>query len=220
MIAIAIVPAYNEADQVGSVVRSLFDKVSEVVVIDDGSSDSTAEAALAAGAIVIVHPINRGQGAALETGHAYARSRGADLVVHFDADGQFDPADIPSAIQALEEAHADILLGSRFLDRRSQIPWLKRCLLFPLGRLIHALTLNTRLTDVHNGFRVLTKRALSVIYLTQDRMAHATEIIALSEKNRLKIIEFPVKVEYREYGQGISGGLGIIRDLFMGKYIR
>ena len=92
---IAIVPAHNEESSIGSVVRSLVRHVDQVVVVDDGSRDATAKEAASAGAVVLRHAINRGQGAALETGHEYARRAGADFVLHFDADGQFDAADVP-----------------------------------------------------------------------------------------------------------------------------
>ena len=85
---LAIVPAYNESKRIGSVVRSLFDHVDMVVVVDDASRDATATLAQQAGATVLQHTVNRGQGAALETGHAYARSIDATYVLHFDGDGQ------------------------------------------------------------------------------------------------------------------------------------
>lgn len=220
MLFIAIVPAYNEAASIGSVVRNLFGYVDEVVVIDDGSKDATSEVAKAAGAMVIRHRVNRGQGAALETGHAYARARQAEYVLHFDADGQFDAADIAPALVALQKSGADILLGSRALDARSDVPWVKKYILFPCARFFHWLTLGIRLTDVHNGFRILSKTALQTIELRQDRMAHATEIIASLKTHHLSYIEFPVKVVYREYGQGFRGGVKVLQDLFMGRFIK
>lgn len=216
---LAIVPAYNEAPTIGSVVRSLFEHVDRVVVVDDGSSDGTGDVARAAGAAVLTHRINRGQGAALETGHEYARLIRAEYVVHFDGDGQFDVADIAPARQALEHAGADILFGSRFFDTRSNIPFMKKYVLFPLGRLFHRIVVGIPLTDVHNGFRILTARALERIHLTQDGMAHATEILQQTRTSGLHYIEFPVKVEYREYGQGARGGVAILKDLLVGKFL-
>lgn len=216
---IAIVPAYNEEDSIGSVTRNLFGHVDEVVVVDDGSRDRTAVEARLAGATVLRHRINRGQGAALETGHEYARRRGADMVIHFDGDGQFDVADIAPAVTALRRADADVLLGSRFLGQASNIPFTKKYILFPLGRLFHRVTVGLPLTDVHNGFRLLTGHALSAISLRQDRMAHATEILMEVKRHRLRYIEFPVKVVYHEYGQRMSGSLRIIGDLMMGTFV-
>ena len=216
---LALVPAYNEEKKIGSVVRSLFGHVDEIVVIDDGSKDATAKVAREAGATVLRHEINRGQGAALETGHAYARQRGASYVVHFDGDGQFDVADIAAAKQHLIQAHADILFGSRFLHQQSDIPWTKRALLLPLARLVQKYVFGVSLSDAHNGFRILNKEALEKIVITQDRMAHATEIPVLAKHHGLVIIEFPVKIHYHQYGQGPKGALRILKDLFIGQFV-
>lgn len=215
----AIVPAHDEAVTVGAVIASLLSAVDRVVVVDDASTDETAAVARTAGAVVLVHTLNRGQGAALETGHSYARSISADYVLHFDADGQFDAADITPALAALKEHGADILFGSRFLDQRSEVPFVKRYLLLPVARLVHRVLGGAQVTDAHNGFRILNKKALEQIQITHDRMAHATEIPLQAKRYGLRVIEFPVKVTYREYGQGWRGGINILRDLFLGKFL-
>lgn len=217
---IAIVPAYNEEKNIGSVVRSLFRHVDQVVVVDDCSRDRTADEAKAAGAVVLVHEINRGQGAALETGHTYARQAGAKYVIHFDGDGQFSVDDIRPALEHLQKHNADILLGSRFLDARSNVPWLKKYFLHPIAKIINRLFGGLYLSDVHNGFRVLSRRALDHIEINQDRMAHATEIPYLVRKHNLAYVEFPVKVTYKEYGQSGLSGIAIVKDLFLDKFIR
>lgn len=217
---LAIVPAYNESARIGSVVRSLFDHVDHVVVVDDCSADNTASVAEAAGATVLRHKINRGQGAALETGHSYARKSGALHVIHFDGDGQFSPLDIPLAKAHLEQSGADILFGSRFLDDRTNMPWFKRHILNPIGRFIDRLMGNPKLSDAHNGFRILTAKALEHVVITQDRMAHASEIPQLAKRGKLHIVEFPVKVTYHEYGQGAMGGITIVKDLLLGKFVK
>ena len=217
---IAIVPAYNEKKRIGSVVRSLFEHVDKVVVVDDASKDSTAAIARDAGAVVLSHGINRGQGAALETGHAYARKVEADFVLHFDGDGQFDVGDIVPGLEKLKNSKADILFGSRFLDSRSQIPFLKKYILLPIGKIINRILAGIYLTDAHNGFRILNKKALQNLKITQDGMAHATEILVLAKKYNLQYIEYPVKVTYHEYGQRAVGGLKILRDLFMSRFVK
>lgn len=217
---LAVVPAYNEEKTIGSVIRSLFEHVDKVVVVDDGSTDDTLCEAQRANAVVLRHEINRGQGASLETGHEYARKIGVDYVLHFDADGQFDVSDIAPALKALQESGADILFGSRFLGKKSNIPFFKRWLVLPISKFLNFLISKLFLSDVHNGFRILTRRALDSIRITQDRMAHATEIVAQVKKNNLKYIEFPVTVRYSEYGQGVGGGLRVLRDLVMGKFIK
>jgi glycosyltransferase involved in cell wall biosynthesis len=215
---LAIVPAYNESRRVGAVVSQLLPLVDRVVVVDDGSRDGTAEEARSAGAHVLSHAINRGQGAALETGHAYGRQIGADVVLHFDADGQFSVADIMPALKAMSEANADVLFGTRYGGASSHIPWTKRYILRPIGRIVDRLFGSVRLSDAHNGFRLLSKRALEQVRISQSGMAHATEIPSLVKKNNLSYIEFPVSVTYHEYGQGVKGGIAVVRDLVFGLF--
>ncbi len=229
-----VVPAYNEEKNIGRVVRDLIKYgYTNIIVVDDGSSDKTGAEARSAGATVLRHPLNRGQGAALQTGDDYILSRGASLrgsedssgsrttaVVHFDADGQFDPADIAPALKLLEEKKLDVVLGSRFLDKRSRIPFFKKYIIFPAGRLINFFLTGLRLSDVHNGFRVLSRRALEQIRITQDGMAHNSEIIAQIKKKNLPFAEQPVAVYYYEYGQGIGGGFKILRDWILSKLIK
>lgn len=216
----ALVPAYEEEERIAGVVIELLSHVDDVVVIDDGSKDSTAKKAEEAGATVLRHRLNRGQGAALETGHAYARLKQADYVLHFDGDGQFSVEDIAPAVQALQEANADILFGSRFLDKQSELPWQKRYVLLPIARLIDQLFGALPLSDAHNGFRLLTRKALDEIMITQDRMAHASEIPQLVRKKGLRYVEFPVHVTYHRFGQGAIGGVHIIKDLLMQYFVR
>ncbi len=217
---IALVPAYNESERIAEVVRSLLEKkVDEVVVIDDGSSDDTALRARDAGATVLIHEINLGQGAALETGHEYARQKKADFVLHFDGDGQFDVDDIFRAKEMIEQNNADIVLGSRFLGKNSSVPWFKRHILLPIGRIINRIFTGLSLTDAHNGFRVLNSRAFTKIQLKHNRMAHATEILEQINKHGLTFKEIPITVTYREYGQRMKSGFAILKDLIIGKFV-
>lgn len=216
---VAIVPAHNEEESIGSVVRSLFKHVDMVVVINDGSLDTTEMVAREAGAVVLTHEINRGQGAALQTGHEYALSVGAEYVLHFDGDGQFSVEDIAPAYEAMVWHGAQVLFGSRFLDGRSKVPWTKKNILFPVAKLVHKVFGGPRLSDIQNGFRILSRDALLKIKINQDRMAHATEIPAEVNRLGLPYVEFPVQVRYREYGLGLGGGVGIVRDLFFGRFI-
>lgn len=215
---VAIVPALNEEENIADVVQGLLTQVDTVVVVDDGSFDDTAEKAKTAGAVVLQHKINRGQGASLQTGHEYAREIGADYVLHFDADGQFCVEDIKPALEKLISSEADILFGSRFLDDRTQIPWFKKNVLFPIARLFNKF-FGVYLTDIHNGFRILNKLALQQISIEQDCMAHATEIPVKVKKLGLKHIEFPIKVVYHEFGQGAVGGFKVVKDLLIGKFV-
>ena len=232
-----IVPVYNEAKNIGRVVRDLFQlqdgfrqivKVNserlrndfKVIVVDDGSVDDTAKVAREAGATVLRHAINRGQGAALQTGNEYARRHGAEYVIHFDGDGQFDVADIAPALEKLNKDNLDVVLGSRFLDNRSKLPWTKRYIVLPLARWIQNVLTGVTLTDVHNGFRVLNKRALEKIEITQDGMAHNTEMVSQIKQHNLRFAESPVVVRYAEYGQGLSGGVKIMFDVLFSHLVK
>ncbi len=217
---IALVPAFNEEKNVGSVVRSLLFHVDKVVVIDDCSNDNTYTVAQDAGATVIRHKINRGQGAAIETGHQYARLHNATYVLHFDADDQFDVKDIAPALETLQKQKADILFGSRFLQKKSNVPFFKRTVILPIARLVNKLFVSLTLSDAHNGFRILHKNALDKIVITQDRMAHASEIPALVVKHDLTYVEFPITVFYHEYGQGLAGGIQVVKDLLIGTFLQ
>jgi len=216
-----VVPAYNEEKKIFKTVESLKKAGwSNIVVIDDGSFDNTAFLAQQAGARVIKHIINRGQGAALQTGHEYVLRLGAQFIVDFDADGQFDPLDINIAIEKLKQENLDVVLGSRFLDDRSQIPFSKKYLLLPLAKIINGFFTGVKLTDVHNGFRVFSRDALQKIEITQDKMAHNTQIVAQIKKNKLYFSEIPVKVYYDDYGQGWRGGVEIVKDLLVNFFVK
>lgn len=212
---VIVIPAYNEEKTIGRVISGLFEHgYRTVVVIDDGSTDTTSECARAVGALVFRHSINRGQGAALETGNEVARHMGAEYVVHFDGDGQFNPGDIASALALARQEEIDVVLGSRFLDSRSELPWSKRFIILPLARCINKILTGVQLTDSHNGFRVLSKKALSLLRITHDRMAHNSEIVAQLRTHRLVFKEIPVEVSYTRYGQGVRGGFKILYDWF------
>lgn len=217
---IAIVPVFNEEKRIAEVVKSLRAHVDSVVVVDDKSSDNTVLEAKKNGAIILSHKINLGQGAALETGHEYARMMDADYVLHFDGDGQFCVDDIIPALENLQKNEADILFGSRFLDKRSKLPFFKKYFLLPIGKFVNKLFGVVPLRDAQNGFRILNKKALEKIRITQNRMAHATEIMGLVKEHGLKYVEFPVQVIYHEYGQSTLGGFKIVRDLLFGKFLK
>lgn len=218
---VAIVPAYNEEKRVGSVVRSLLDYVDEVVVVDDGSKDNTSRVARDAGATVFRHKINMGQGASIETGHEYARGKKDVLyVLHFDADGQFVVNDIIPSLNILKSSNVDVLFGSRYGTKTSNVPWTKKYLIRPIGRIIDRLFGSVRLSDAHNGFRILNRRALDLIKITQSRMAHASEIPALVKRHKLSYIEVPVTVVYHEYGQSVDGGISVVKDLIMSLFAK
>ncbi len=217
-----VIAAYNEASVVHRVVGEVASRGYKVVVVDDGSSDQTARAASAADS-VIRHPINLGQGAALQTGIEHALRQGAEIVVTFDADGQHRAADIENLVRALEQSQADFALGSRFLGRSVDLPPSRR-LLLKAATLFTRLTTGLRLTDTHNGLRAMTRRGAGMIRLRQNRMAHASEILAQIAASGLGHVEVPVSIEYTAYslakGQRAGDALVILLDLFARRLYR
>ncbi len=212
----AVIPAYNEAATVAQAVRGVLPYVSRVVVVDDGSCDDTAAQAKAAGAKVVRHAVNLGQGAALQTGIDYALLRKAEIIVTFDADGQHDPADIPSLVAAL--AHADVAFGSRFLGQAVGMGRL-RGLFLKLARAYTYATTGLMLSDTQNGVRALSAQAARRIRLRQNRMAHAAEFIAQVAQHKLRFAEVPCTVRYTDYsrakGQKSRHAIYILLDLFL-----
>ncbi len=171
--------------------------VNHVVVVDDGSLDATSDAARQAGAMVLRHIINRGQGAALETGKIFAlKNLDAEIIVHFDADGQMEGQEIPTLLEPIIMGRADVVLGSRFLGKEAiNMPWFRR-LMLKVGTLFTMFFSGIRVTDSHNGFRALSRKAAQEIEITLDRMAHASEILDLIVAKRLRYVEVPVTIRY------------------------
>ena len=215
-----IIPAYNEADTIQEVVLEVQKYIPDIIVVDDGSSDQTFEVAETTGVIVLKHLINRGQGAALRTGTKYALKMGADIVVHLDADGQHRAKDILAMTEPVIRDEVDITLGSRFLSNSSKIPWSKKNIIIPMARVINWLVAGLWLTDAHNGWRAMSKRAAKLIEIEQDHMAHNTDIIAQIVKHDLRYKEVAVEIIYREYGQGFRGGVKILLDILKNKSLK
>jgi glycosyltransferase involved in cell wall biosynthesis len=218
-----VIPAYNEGTVIFRVVSDVKRAGYPVVVIDDGSSDTTAEQARAAGATVIKHPFNLGQGAALQTGIDYALTQAADCIVTFDADGQHRVSDISHLTDALVRERADFALGSRFLGQAPDMPALRRLVLHAATAFTR-LTTGLQLTDTHNGLRAMTRRGAAAIKLRQNRMAHASECLAQIAASGLRYVEQPVTIEYSAYslakGQHVRDAVHILLDLFARKLHR
>ncbi len=215
-----VIPAYNEEKTIEKVVREVKFYVDKVVVVDDGSVDQTSYLAQKSGAIVLRHLINRGQGAALETGNQYALSKGADIIVHFDADGQFLAREILEVITPIKKGEAQIVFGSRFLEKKSHIPWFKKNIIIPLAHLANKIFIGKSLSDPQSGFRALSRTAAQKIKIEQDDMAHCSEIIYKAFSNQLKIKEVPITVIYHDFGQRFLSGIKIIKDLILGLLIK
>ncbi len=219
-----IIPCYNEQEVLRDTVSRAVETGLEVVVVDDASTPPAAELLGDLPVHLIRHPLNLGQGAALQTGMDYACSQGAPAALHFDADGQHRVEDIGLFLAALAEG-ADVVLGSRFLrpDDSAGIPWRKR-LLLQCARVVNLLFTGLWLTDAHNGFRALNRRALQLINLRENRMAHASEILQQIRGHHLRVIEVPTVIDYSAYsqakGQRLSNSLNILLDLLMRKFLR
>jgi glycosyltransferase involved in cell wall biosynthesis len=215
-----VIAAYNESSQIKDVIESLISKgFFNIIVIDDGSLDGTAIYAKKAGAITLIHPINLGQGAALQTGVDFALAQGASYIVTFDADNQHDVDDIVPAISCLEKSGAAICLGSRFKGKTINMPLTKRITL-KAAIFFTQLTTGLSISDAHNGFRVFTNRGARKIRIRQNRMAHASEILNQIAERKISYIEHPVTIRYTTYsiskGQKISNSVSILKDLFIG----
>ena len=222
-VIIVVIAAFNEADVIGPVVRDIRQSYPNVVVVDDGSSDGTAACALASGAVILRHAVNLGQGAALQTGITYALARGGEFVVTFDADGQHACADIARMVRALIENDAEVALGSRFLGKAVGISTARRILL-RLAVLFTRLTTGLKVTDTHNGLRVFTRAAARKVKITQNRMAHASELLDQVARHKMSYVEVAVTISYtnhsRAKGQTILGAADIFGDLVLGKLAR
>lgn len=214
-----VIAAYNEELVIAETVANVLVYIGNVIVVDDCSVDTTGQKAFDAGAHVLRHPINLGQGAALQTGIEYALTKDAEYIVTFDADGQHSATEILPMLLALQQSDSDIVLGSRFLGKTSNLPWQRR-LILKLAIVFTRVTGDIRLTDVHNGFRVMSRHFCNQFEFQQNRMAHASEILNHISSHNIKFIEFPVTITYTEYsmhkGQRSSNALRVLMELFMG----
>jgi glycosyltransferase involved in cell wall biosynthesis len=217
---ICVIPAYNEAKNITEVVNRVRPFVDEIVIVDDCSQDETANIANTLNVKVLRHPINRGQGAALQTGNDYALKNQADIIIHFDADNQFQAEEIPDLTKPIELGQADAVLGSRFLSKKSDLPVFKKIVIMPLARIFNKLFFNIQLSDPQSGFRALSYKAAQQIKIKNDGMAHCSEILHQLYTNKIKTIEVPITVIYHEYGQKFSGGFRIIKDILIKKIIK
>ncbi len=215
-----IVPAYNEAVVIGDVVAELRTVFDHVVCVDDGSADDTGELARQAGASLVRHPINLGQGAAIQTGVEYARKQpGARVFATFDADGQHRVKDVVKMIDRLNRGDVDIVIGTRFGQQvANRPPLLKRIVLQTAARLSRRGR-RLGLTDTNNGLRVFNKTVADGMNITMSGMSHATEIVMMIAENHWRVAEVPVEVLYTEYskskGQPLLNGVNIIFDGFL-----
>lgn len=199
-------PAYNEGKRIAGVIAGVRSRVAaDVLVVDDGSSDDTAQQARSRGAIVAAHAVNLGYGAALQTGYRYALRRGYDAVVQLDADGQHDPTSIRTLVDGLH--HADVVVGSRFLDTQSYVPhFTKRIGMWLFGRVASALA-GQRITDPTSGFQAISHDALR-FYAHERYPADYpdADVLAMVARSGLRLVEVPVRMLESPQGKSMHSG--------------
>ncbi|MBI2472932.1 glycosyltransferase family 2 protein [Candidatus Uhrbacteria bacterium] len=213
----AVIPAYNEETTIAEVLQKTKPFVDQIILVNDGSSDQTAQRALAQGVRVVNHSVNRGLGASLGTGFAAAQYLGADAVITLDADGQHDPAEIKKFIEAIEHG-ADVVIGSRMLTGFDGMPWYRQVAQV-LGNLVTFCLFGAWVTDSQSGFRAFTRFALQQIQIKTNRMEVSSEIIAEAKRHKLNLVEVPIKAIYTEYslskGQSFFVGLKTLIKLVL-----
>jgi polyprenyl-phospho-N-acetylgalactosaminyl synthase len=212
-----VVPAFNEASVIGDVIADLRSVFDHTVVVDDGSKDGTGDIALRAGAHVVPHPVNLGQGAAIQTGVEYARRQpGAQVFATFDADGQHRLKDVIAMIDRLSSEEVDLVVGTRFAEPSVSRPPLAKRILLRAAAWLSPSSRQLGLTDAHNGLRVFNKEVADGLNLTMSGMSHASEFITLAVENRWRVVEEPVEILYSDYskskGQPLLNGVNIMFD--------
>ena len=218
-----VVPAYNEGRVIGDVITGLASAFPNIVVVNDGSSDETAEILRGLPAVVVKHQINLGQGASLQTGITFALERGAKYIVTFDADGQHRAEDALSALRLLGEGQCDVVCGSRFLGTSSNVPRMRKIILKTVVGLAN-LTAGTKMTDAHNGLRALSREAAACLDIHHSGMAHASELMSQLRRHKMSIREVPVQINYTKYslakGQSSLNSINILVDLVIGRFLK
>ncbi len=217
-----VIPAYNEAQVLGGVLEELLDynRSYNIVVVDDGSSDGTAAVASGFAVHLLVHPVNLGQGASLATGIEYALREKAEIIVTFDSDGQMRPEDVGALVSEVEKSDIDVALGSRFLGSPPSGMSRAKRLTLKLATIFTRLSTGLKLTDTHNGIRAFKAEAIRKVVITQNEMAHASEILSEIARNKLLYREVPVCIRYTAYskgkGQSVFNAINILYELFVG----
>jgi len=194
---VVIIPAYNEERFIGSVILRAQKLADRVIVVDDGSIDATAEVAQAAGAIVMQHTKNKGKGVALNTAFRYARKLKPEMVITLDADGQHVPEEIDRLSAPIRDGTADIVVGSRYLEKTSQVP-LHRIWGHRLFNIMTGQASGIPLSDSQSGFRAFSRRALESIKFKSNGFSVESEMQFLASEQNLNVVEVPITIHYHD----------------------
>jgi glycosyltransferase involved in cell wall biosynthesis len=229
--AIALVPALNEEGTIAAVIAELraFDSELEILVIDDGSHDRTAEVARRSGARVLRLPFNLGIGGAVQTGFRYAFENGFELAVRVDGDGQHDPSQLAAVVEPVVRGDTDIAVGSRYLAARGdgyRSSATRRVGIRLLARVVSLLT-RQRITDPTSGFQALNRKAIMLFAADYPHDYPEVEAIVLVERHRLRLIEVPIAMRPRTAGRSSIRTLSsvyymvkVLLALFVGSFRR
>jgi glycosyltransferase involved in cell wall biosynthesis len=200
---LAIVPAYNEAETIGRVIEEIrtFDRGFEIVVVDDGSNDLTAEIARRRGARVLRLPFNLGIGGAVQTGYQYAFDQGFDVAVQVDGDGQHDPGELGKLLDPLLDGQADMVVGTRFAGPHGYRSSLPRQVGIRIFSRVVSLIVRQRVTDTTSGFRAVNRRGIRLFAADYPHDYPEVETTVLLSRHRLRLVEVPVRMRTRAGGR-------------------
>jgi len=218
-----IIPVYNEAEVVAAVIKRVLKHYKYVVCVNDGSKDASSEEIQKTKAYLVEHPINMGQGAALQTGIEFARTLPVKYFVTFDADGQHRLEDAEEMVSILRKGKQDIIMGSRFLGTAPGIK-ASKVVILKLAIKFSNFTSGLKLTDTHNGLRAFNRKVAEGMQITLPDMAHASEILEIIAQKKYRYKEIPVTIEYTDYskgkGQSIINAVNIGFDTLLRKFIK
>ena len=216
-----ILPAYCEEKVIKQVIKDIKKQgYKNIIVIDDGSLDNTYSQAKSTGVIVLKHPINRGKGAATQTGIDAAKLLNADILVTMDSDGQHNPKDIKKLIQPILDNKADVVIGSRMLNTKGMPK--SRVVMNKIANLITYLFFGILVSDSQSGFRAYNKKAYTSVYTYLDRYEFESEMLGQIKNAKLRVKEVPIKVIYTDYSknkykhmnrfsaQGLTNGIKMV----------